>query len=159
VFFALGAWYVPAYCHRARAERMFRVDRIRGVRRTGSTFEQGPALAEAGEVYSPRADDPRVRLHLSPAVVWVAEAYPTESVTELADGGLEVVLAVSEPAWLERLLLQLGPEARVVDPPEAARHVADTARRVLERYTRGDSVAGPGGRRGTRTRTGTRDGA
>ncbi len=39
----------------------------------------------------------------------MAEAYPTEAVTERADGSLEVVLAVSEPAWLERLLLRLGP--------------------------------------------------
>ena len=37
--------------------------------------------------------------------------------TERPDGTLEVVLAVSEPAWLERLLLRLGPEAEVVDPP------------------------------------------
>ena len=34
------------------------------------------------------------------------------------DGTLEVVLAVSEPAWLERLLVRLGPEATVVAPPE-----------------------------------------
>ncbi|HEY5077465.1 MAG TPA: WYL domain-containing protein, partial [Acidimicrobiia bacterium] len=31
VFFATGEWYVGAYCHRARDERMFRVDRIRSV--------------------------------------------------------------------------------------------------------------------------------
>ncbi len=30
VFFATGEWYVGAYCHQARDERMFRVDRIRG---------------------------------------------------------------------------------------------------------------------------------
>ena len=33
-----------------------------------------------------------------------------------ADGSLEIVLAVSEQAWLERLLLRLGPDARVVAP-------------------------------------------
>ena len=74
-----------------------------------------------------------------PSAAWVAEAYPAESVTTRPDGTIEMVLAVSEPAWLERLLVRLGPEARVV-APETARHAgADAARRVLARYTEGRS--------------------
>ena len=38
-FFAMGEWYVSAYCHRANDERMFRVDRIRALRPTGEHFE------------------------------------------------------------------------------------------------------------------------
>jgi proteasome accessory factor C len=140
VFFAMGAWYAGAYCHRARAERMFRIDRVRAVRPTGVRFEAGAATFEPGEVYNPQPDDPRVTLRLSPAAAWVPEAVPAESVTELADGVTEVVLTVSEPAWFERLLLQLGPEAEVVDPPEFSRAVADTAQKVLERYTGGTSA-------------------
>jgi proteasome accessory factor C len=134
VFFATGEWYLGAYCHRARDERMFRVDRIRAVRGTGEHFEAGATAFEAGEVFRPRADDDRVTLALAPAAAWVAEAYPTESVTERADGSLEIVLAVSERAWLERLLLRLGPEARVV-APEALRSVAaEAAQRILRCY-------------------------
>ena len=33
VFHAFGAWYLAAWCHRATAERLFRVDRIRALRR------------------------------------------------------------------------------------------------------------------------------
>ena len=39
VFFALGEWYVDAWCHRAGDHRLFRVDRIRAVRPTGERFE------------------------------------------------------------------------------------------------------------------------
>ena len=59
VFFATGEWYVGAYCHRARDERMFRVDRIRSVEPTGETFEPGATGFETGDVYTPRADDTR----------------------------------------------------------------------------------------------------
>jgi proteasome accessory factor C len=134
VFFATGEWYVGAYCHRARDERMFRVDRIRSVEPTGETFEPGATGFETGDVYSPRADDTRVTLELAPAAAWVAEAYPTEAVTERADGSLEIVLAVSERAWLERLLLRLGPDARAVAPVEIEALAADAARRILRRY-------------------------
>jgi proteasome accessory factor C len=134
VFFATGAWYVGAYCHRARDERMFRVDRIRSVVGTGETFEPGATGFETGDVYTPRAADTRVTLELAPTAAWVAEAYPTESVTERPDGSLEIVLAVSESAWLERLLLRLGPDARTIAPADFAPLAADAARRILGRY-------------------------
>lgn len=137
VFFALGAWYAGAYCHRAAGERMFRVDRIRALRPTDERFEPSDSGFEAGEVYTPRAADVRVTLRLAPPAAWVAEAYPSESVTERAGGGLDVVLAVSEPAWLERLLLRLGPDAEVVDPKHPPVQRAAAARRVLRRYTQG----------------------
>jgi proteasome accessory factor C len=145
VFFAMGEWYVSAYCHRAEAERMFRVDRIRGLRATGEHFDASPGDDEIADVFRPRAEDPRVTIELAPSAAWVAEAYPAESTTTRPDGSIEVVLAVSEPTWLERLLVRLGPEARVV-APETARHAgADAARRVLARYTEG-SVDPPFGR-------------
>jgi proteasome accessory factor C len=139
VFFALGAWYVGAYCHRAEAERMFRVDRIRGLRMTDERFETEETGFESGEVYNPGPDVTTVTLRLTPAASWVAEAYPTRAVTERADGGLDVVLTISEPTWLERLLLRLGPEAEVTDPPDVRTAGAAAAARVLTRY-RGEPV-------------------
>ncbi len=150
VFFATGEWYVGAYCHRARDQRMFRVDRIRSVAPTGETFEPGATEFETGDVYTPRSDDTRVTLELAPAAAWVAESYPTEAVTERPGGSLEIVLAVSEQAWLERLLLRLGPDARVMGPPEFASLAADAARRTLRRYeahSRRESSSSPDQRR------------
>jgi proteasome accessory factor C len=134
VFFAGGEWYVGAYCHLARDERMFRVDRIRDVRSTGETFEPGATDFATGDVFSPSADDPRVTIRLKPEAAWVAEAYPAESVTERADGSLEVVLAVSEPAWLDRLLVRLGPDARVTAPKALRTAAAEAAQRILRLY-------------------------
>lgn len=134
VFFAMGEWYVSAYCHRANDERMFRIDRIRALRATGEQFETRSADDEIAEVFHPHVDDPRVTLELAPSAAWVGEAYPAESITTRPDGTIEVVLAVSEPAWLERLLVRLGPECRVLGPDPARQAGADAARRVLARY-------------------------
>jgi proteasome accessory factor C len=133
-FFAMGEWYVNAYCHRAADERMFRVDRIRALRPTGEHFEPASGDDEIAEVFHPHANDPRVTLQLNPSAAWVAEAYPAESTTTRANGSMEVVLAVSEPVWLERLLVRLGPEARVLKPEESRSAGADAAQRVLARY-------------------------
>jgi predicted DNA-binding transcriptional regulator YafY len=44
------------------------------------------------------------------------------------------VLAVSEPAWLERLLVGLGPDATVVAPPELVELAPTAAARLRTRY-------------------------
>jgi proteasome accessory factor C len=136
VFHAFGHWYAAAYCHQAQDERLFRLDRIRAVRPTGEHFDPAadsePDFGES--VYHPRSDDPRVTLELDAAASWVAESYPSEEVEERPDGSWRVVLAVSERAWLERLLLELGPEARVVAPAGLQTVGAEAADRLLTRY-------------------------
>jgi proteasome accessory factor C len=136
VFHAFGHWYAAAYCHQAEDERLFRLDRIRAVRPTGERFD--PAAGEEpdfGEsVYHPRTDDPRVTLELDPGATWVVESYPAEEAEERPDGSWRVVLAVSERAWLERLLLDLGPAVRVVEPAGLQTVGAEAAGRLLTRY-------------------------
>ncbi len=51
----------------------------------------------------------------------------------------DVVLDVAGMAWFERLLLQLGPDASVVRPPELTDLAARAARKVL-RCTTGRSA-------------------
>jgi proteasome accessory factor C len=136
VFHAFGTWYVAGWCHRAVGERLFRVDRVRAVRETGEHFD--PATRGDDElrdlVYHPSADDPRVKLRLAPAAEWVVESHPHESARRRKDGSWEVVLAVSEPAWLERLLVSLGPDATVVAPAELVTLGASAAARLRRRY-------------------------
>ena len=62
------------------------------------------------------------------------ESYPHEAAERADDGSWRVVLAISEPAWLERLLLSLGPAAKVTHPPDATTVAAAAAHRLLTRY-------------------------
>ena len=121
---------MSAYCHRANGERMFRVDRIPALRATGELFEPAPT-EQIAEVFTPAADDPRVTLELDPSAAWVADAYPAESITTRPDGTLEVELAISEPAWLERLLVRLGPEDACSGPNPPAGREPTRRSRVL----------------------------
>jgi proteasome accessory factor C len=131
-----GQWYLEAWCHRSDAERVFRVDRIRSVALLDETFVR-PEQADPLRVFQPAADDPRIVLDLSPGAAWVVGQYPVEEVDERPDGSLRVTLAIAARPWLERLLLRLGPDARVVEaPPALAGAGAAAARRVLERYER-----------------------
>ena len=131
VFSASGQWYVSGWCHRVDDERLFRVDRIAAAAALESTFAPPKAAPELS-AYRPDAGDPRVTLELDPSARWVAEQYPVEKVEEIEGGRLRVILAASQPAWLERLLLRLGPRATVVDGDNGL--AGSAARRLLARY-------------------------
>lgn len=138
VFSAGGQWYLSAYCHAVDDDRLFRIDRVRGAT-VLDTPVQHTEGSVAGAVYSARDDDPRVTVELAPAARWVAEQYPVESTKELRGGHLRVTLAVSERAWLERLLLRLGNDGRVTKATDPA--LVDAGRqaacRLLQRYRPG----------------------
>jgi proteasome accessory factor C len=134
VFADEGQWYLQAHCHSSQDERVFRIDRITDASlldEPGAQHRSDPASG----VYRPDVDVPRVVLHLGPSARWVPEQYPVESMDVADDGSSTVTLAVSAPAWLERLLLRLGPDVRGVDGPEELISLGRRgAERILERY-------------------------
>ncbi len=140
VFASLGHWYTSGYCHMVEDRRIFRLDRIKSLELTEERFE-APADA-VGELpgpilYAPGPDDATVRLRVAGHIaVWLADpAYlPVEESIELADGRRELVFRTSHFAWLEKLLLGLGPQVEVVEPPELAERLQEGTRRILALY-------------------------
>jgi proteasome accessory factor C len=134
VFSDHGNWYLHGFCHRANAERVFRVDRIRDARATNSAITN--PLDGGGGSFTPAGDDPRIELLIPADAAWVVEQYPTESVEPHADGTFRVVMAVTAVPWLERLLLRLGPGTEILAAADPLRDdlASKAATRVLSRY-------------------------
>ncbi len=133
VFSSVGNWYVAAWDVDIDAERLFRADRIRSAVRTGETFHPRGLEGAGRALYSPTGDDVAVRLRLHPPARWIAEYYATVDPVE-HDDALEVTLPAKQLGWVARLLLRVGPDAEVIDPPELADTVRELAERTLARY-------------------------
>ena len=140
VFADTGNWYLVADDDRSGERRTFRIDRIESSTATGVTHELDPD-ASAPDGFFVDADLPRARLHLDDAAQWILDRYPYDTVEPVTGGArsedpeaVEVVLPVSSDWWLARLLIRLGPHARVLDPPDGARGARELAERILARY-------------------------
>jgi predicted DNA-binding transcriptional regulator YafY len=130
-----GHWYLDAFCHRAGGLRRFRVDRIRRVEPGDPVPGALPDPRDPAEdSFVPGPGSEPVQLVLAPEAAWVVDSVPVLERASAPDGGAEVTLAVGGTAWFERLLLQAGPGARVVSPPEWVEVGRDAAARVLRRY-------------------------
>ena len=134
-----GHWYLEAWCRNVEGTRLFRLDRIDEVTVLDSPAAPPPEAHERDlddGLYQPAAEAPRVRLRLARTARWVADYYPVEEQSEVADppGGLAVTVRTSDLAWARRLVASLGGAAIVDEPAELAAQVAGEARAALARY-------------------------
>src|ERR1700727_1400470 len=115
-------------CLRAEAMRLFRLDRVLSLEVLdvpSSPPEQAQPVDVDQGLFRPSPDDVPVVLELSVAGRWVAEYYPCESVCDLEDGRLRVVLRTPNTGWVRRLALRLGEDGRVVSPPSLVAEVRE----------------------------------
>ncbi|MFD0690354.1 helix-turn-helix transcriptional regulator [Actinomadura fibrosa] len=132
-----GNTYLEGWCRRAEAVRLFKLDRIAGLSVLDVPAEvpddAEPIDVDAG-LFRPSPEDVRVTLELTPRGRWVADYYPCESVEELGEGRLRVVLRTPDTRWVRGLALRLGDQGRIVAPASLAAGVRDDAARALARY-------------------------
>ena len=132
-----GRSYLEGWCHSAEGVRLFRVDRIEAAE-VLDVAAQVPPQAHARDlddgIFQPAPDDLLVVLDLADSAAWVADTYPTESVSATEDGRLRVWLRVADPAWITRVLMRLGDAVQVVEPVSLRAELAARAAAALAAY-------------------------
>ncbi len=139
LFYALGNWYVSGWDHASGEERVFRVDRIRGLQDTGEAFAHPVEPLDEGALFSfsSRASI-EVRLQFDASLGrWATEQDMYESVESLPDGSVIARIKTDNPGWLEKELIRLGSHVAVLEPDELHSSLVERVERILEMY-RGD---------------------
>ncbi|HEY7584128.1 MAG TPA: WYL domain-containing protein [Acidimicrobiia bacterium] len=133
VFSSLGNWYLMGYCRLAADRRVFRVDRIKAAAPIGETFTPPASLPPAEARYVPSIEDVRARIALGPGARWVTEYYPVDVVSDRSEE-LIVDFSAADPLVAARLLLRLGPDAKLIKGEEVERALAELRQRILDVY-------------------------
>ncbi|MCW2641279.1 MAG: hypothetical protein JWP76_3585 [Dactylosporangium sp.] len=129
--------YLEAWCRRAEAVRLFRVDRIDAFEEQEEPAAPPPDALPTDVrdgVFHATPDQPLVTLRVSRGARWITEYYPCEEVRAEPGEHWLVSLRASDLSWARRLVLGLGPEVTVVGPPELTEAVGAEARTALAAY-------------------------
>lgn len=123
-----GVWYLLAWDLTREAMRTFALTRIREVWSTGESFERLPpgtiqrqlenAFCIMGQGENRVA---RVRLRFAAKIaILIRERrwHPSQEITPLADGGLELEMDVASLSEIEKWVLSWGENVQVLEPPE-----------------------------------------
>lgn len=132
--------YLEAWCRTAEAVRMFRFDRIVAAERLADPSAPPSPAVQAGtdtSLFDPDTADPSLpsaTLLIDCSASWMFDYYPLRVVNELPDGACEAVMTYASLEWMARFLLGFGSAVRVLDPPDLARRVQESAGEALRVY-------------------------
>jgi predicted DNA-binding transcriptional regulator YafY len=115
-------------------QRTFRVDRIKTSVVLDETFTRPAKLPEPGVGYTPTEGDISCVIDLEESASWVPEYYPVE-IVETRAGVTRVRFWAPDPEVAARLLIRLGPAARLVEGPEVASRLSALGESLLARYS------------------------
>lgn len=133
-----GRGYLEAWCRRAGAVRLFRVDRIDGLAELDEPAVPPPTARPAdltAGAFVPDPALPLVTLRVNRGGRWITEYYPIESIIRESPECWLVRLRVSDLAWARRLVLGMEGQATVVAPAELAEAVRRAADEALAAYS------------------------
>jgi predicted DNA-binding transcriptional regulator YafY len=137
-----GEWFLFAFDHLRQDIRTFVPARIRKVERTGAKFTRPrkfsleKRLRDSFGVHSAEGDF-AVVIHFNElAADYIREKrwHPSQELTELPDGGVELRLRLSSLGEVQRWVLNWAGNARVIGPPELAHAVREAAQRLWEAH-------------------------
>lgn len=133
-----GWWYVVGYCHLRLAIRSFRVDRVLELTLLDTAFD----IAEDFDVQTYLDKEPhtqptlRVSLHFSAdgALLALDDRAFWDSITELADGSVQVVFSVPNLEVAARVVLGYAPYAVVLEPDVLRTLMRERALAIAAQY-------------------------
>ncbi len=136
-----GEWFLFAWCHLRRDIRTFVPARIQAIDTTGKTFDRPQKfslekrLRDSFGVQSGQGSfDVVIRFNeLVADYIREKKWHDSQQLKELKDGGLELRMKLSSLAEVERWVLGWAGNAKVIQPPELAYKVRQSAQNILER--------------------------
>jgi predicted DNA-binding transcriptional regulator YafY len=139
-----GQWYLFAYCHLRQSVRMFATWRIDGVERLVGSYHipedfSIPEFLSHGfqRISGPSVPRERVRLWFSSyAARYIRERqwHPTQQLTDLPGGELELALEVSALDELERWIMSWSEHVEVLAPHTLRTRIHNLAANLADRH-------------------------
>lgn len=134
-----GEWYLFAWCHLRKDIRTFIPARIQAIDITGQTFARPQKfslekrLRDSFGVQSGQGSfDVVIRFNeLVSDYIREKKWHDSQQLKELKDGGLELRMKLSSLAEVERWVLGWGGNAKIIEPPELAAKVRQSAEAIL----------------------------
>ena len=138
----MASWVLIAWCHAQSDWRKFYLSRMQAPELLSRTFTRRPweswqpLLEETFGIFQ-GADPIEVTLHFTPfRARWIREQlwHPSQKITNLADGSLELSFPVADFREVKMKILQFGADVKVIRPPELENEIRDEILKMTSLY-------------------------
>lgn len=135
LIFKWSSWYVWGWCLKKQDYRMFKLNRMDGLKKEPIGFEarEGPLPDLSNDRIFPGRI--RVKAFFQPETKWrLIEEFSVQSFEQLEDGTLLFQMDYTDEDNLVRWLLSFGEKVKVLEPKSVRDKLLETARQILCTY-------------------------
>ena len=134
------AWYLQGWCTTRKAERFFKLSRMRNISMTGraatvtrysvsdvnSQSENQPAKSSLITIKAKVSNN---------KISYLLDTFICSEVLPNKDGSITASFTVPDDPWLQDLLLGFGPDLKILSPKSLRQRIINLAQDVLKNYT------------------------
>lgn len=138
----MASWVLIAWCHSQSDWRKFYLSRMQAPELLSRTFTRRPReswqplLEETFGIFQ-GVESIEVTLRFTPfRARWIREQlwHPSQKITNLADGSLELSFPVADFREVKMKILQFGADVKVINPPELEKEIHDEIQKMTFLY-------------------------
>ena len=131
------AWYLYGWCTSRKAERFFKLTRMRNLIMTSKEANISINSAASRPVQTPEYSAPLIQIKTKitqEKVSYLMDSFICSEIKAQKNGWINVTFTAPDTPWLCEILLSFGPQIKIQSPARLKNKIAEMAEKISEIY-------------------------
>ena len=131
------SWYLSGWCTTRKAERFFKLTRIRNLVTTSKNANLIRKAAESEPLNAPEFSAPLIQIKAKitqEKISYLMDSFICSEIKPQKNGYINVTFTAPDSPWLCEILLSFGPQIKIISPAQVKNKIAEMAKKVSDLY-------------------------
>ncbi|MBP3742678.1 MAG: YafY family transcriptional regulator [Treponema sp.] len=131
------SWYLLGWCTKRKAERFFKLTRMRNLVLTSKSANITRSVAVAEPAQLPEYSAPLIQIKAKiteEKLSYLMDSFICSEIKVLKNGWVNVTFTAPDTPWLCEILLSFGPQLKITSPSRLKNKIAEMAAKISELY-------------------------
>lgn len=131
------SWYLSGWCTSRKAERFFKLTRIRNLVTTSKNANLTRKAAESVPLNAPEFSAPLIQIKAKitqEKISYLMDSFICSEIKPQKNGYINVTFTAPDSPWLCEILLSFGPQIKIISPAQVKNKIAEMAKKVSDLY-------------------------
>lgn len=131
------AWYLLGWCTTRKAERFFKLTRMRNLNMTSREANIFINIAASGPTKTPEYSAPLIQIKAKiteEKISYLMDSFICSEIKPQKKGFINVTFTAPDTPWLCEILLSFGPQIKIISPAKLKNKIAEMAGEISELY-------------------------
>ena len=131
------AWYLLGWCTSRKAERFFKLTRMRNLALTSKSANISRNVAVSEPARAPEYSAPLIQIKAritEEKISYLMDSFICSEIKPQKKGFVNVTFTAPDTTWLCEILLSFGPQIKITSPAKLKNKIAEMAAKISELY-------------------------